>query len=332
MKISIIVLSWNTKKLLRNCLDSILSSLTTSHRPPTTEIIVVDNGSTDGSPEIVKKIKKSKNQKIKIRLIENKKNLGFAKGNNQGIRVAKGDLIMFLNSDTIVQKDAIAKLARHLSQNKKAGAVCPLILNKDSSIQIDPVYLRYPSVASALFYYNPFFRKIFLKIPFLRSLLFCPIDPKNPHIIEQLSGAALMVRKKVLDQVGLFDEKIPFYFEDSDLSKRIQKAGWKTLVEPAAQIIHLRGASVAQVISQKKNQFDYYQRNFASLLFFCEKHYSWFKTASIKWALIFNWLIISLFYLPMAMLKPRFWNKILINLKLAISFTLAKPGKRKLWL
>lgn len=321
-KISIVILSWNTKELLRNCLQSVY---TLYPSPYTLGIIVVDNGSTDSSPDMVKKEFK------KVILIKNKKNLGFAKSNNQGVKKAKGNYIMFLNSDTIVQKGAIAKLARHLSQNKKAGAVCPLILNKNGSVQIDPVYLRYPSVASALFYYNPFFRKIFLKIPFLRSLLFCPIDPKNPHIIEQLSGAALMVRKEVLDQVGLFDERIPFYFEDSDLSKRIQKASWKTLVEPAAQIIHLRGASVAQLISQKKNQFDYYQRNFASLLYFCEKHYSQLKTLSIKVALIFNWLIISLFYLPMAIIKPKFWNKILINLKLIGYFTFTKTKKGKLW-
>jgi len=327
MKISIIILSWNTKKLLRDCLQSLY---TLDPKPYTPEIIVVDNGSTDGSPEMVKK-KFIKPQTSSVKLIENKKNLGFAVANNQGIRAAKGDFMMFLNSDTIVRKGAIGKLVKYLEQNKKAGAICPLILNKDDSVQIDPVYLRYPSVTTALLYYNPFFRKIFLKTAFLRNFLFCPIDPKNPHLIDQLSGAALMVRREVLDQVGLFDERILFYFEDSDLSKRIQKAGWKTLVEPAAQIVHLRGGSVAQVISQRKNQFDYYQRNFASLLYFCEKHYSQFKTLSIKWSLIFNWLITSLFYLPLVIINSKFWNKILINLRLIRYFTFTKTKKGKLW-
>lgn len=274
-RVSIIILSWNTKKLLVQCLRSLSLNY---------EIIVIDNASTDGSPEMIRK------EFPKVRLICNKENVGFAKGNNQGVEIATGDLVLFLNSDTFVKDGAIEKLVTFFNKSDDIVAVSPLIINENGSIQQDPCYLHFPSPMMSFFYYNRILRKLSTK--FFPDLLFSITDFRNPSEIDQLSGAALMIRRELFKKVGGFDENFPLYFEDTDLSYRLRKRGYKLMVIPEAEVIHLGRKSIDSVI-KKKGMEEFYYLNFNSLFLFCEKNYSKIKTFIIK-LVIFLHLLFTL--------------------------------------
>lgn len=262
-KISIIIPSWNTKELLKQCLQSLKSDF---------EIIVVDNASTDGSPEMVKK------EFPKVKLVCNKENVGFAGANNQGAKLASGDLLLLLNSDTVIIDDTVKTLAHFINETENT-AVCPLILNEDRSVQKDPCYLRFPSPATALFYYNKILRQISVKI--FPSILFSTTNFEKPTEIDQLPGAALMIRKEVFEKIGGLDERFPLYFEDTDLSFRLKKKGYKLMVVPEVKIIHFGRKSIDPII-KKGGMEKFYYLNFNSLFLFCEKNYSETKTVLIK--------------------------------------------------
>lgn len=283
IKLSIIIVSWNTKKLLRQCLESLQEGCGGGGG---CEVIVVDNGSTDGSREMVRKYQ-IQNTKYKIHLIENQSNLGFAKGNNQGIKEAGGEYVMLLNTDTIVKEGAIKKLVEFLdSQPSEIGAVSPLVLNSDGTIQQDPCFLKFPSPLLVVFYYNSILKKIALRL--FPKLLYSATDFSNSMQVDQLPGAAIMIKKKVLDIIGLFDEKFEIYFEDSDLCIRMNQAGFKLFLEPSAQIIHLGRQSIKPLVS-KEGIEKFYFLNFKSLFRFCRKHKRGYGL--IKLIIIFQVLI-----------------------------------------
>lgn len=283
IKLSIIIVSWNTKELLRQCLESVISNLclVVGINSPITEIIVVDNGSTDGSVEMAEEFR-IKNLELRTKLIENKENVGFAKGNNIGIRGAEGEYIMLLNPDTIVKEGAIKNLVGFLDKNKKAAGVMPLLLNEDGSIQKDPIFLRFPSPLSVFFYYNSWLKKIALN--FFPNLLFSVKDfsrMAEVEEVEQLSGAAMVVRGDILRSVGGLDERYPYYFEDVDLSYQLKKLGYKLFMDSEAKIVHLGGRSTQKLI-EKEGRDKMYFLNFSSLFLFSDKNYSKIKSLMIK--------------------------------------------------
>lgn len=257
------------------------------------EVIVVDNGSTDGSVETVLESIKSITSTTSItslRLIENKENLGFAKGNNIGIKQAGGEYIMLLNTDTVVKEGAIEKLVDFLDESSdKVAAVSPLVLNSDGTIQKDPCFLRFPSPLFVLFYYNSLLKKLALK--FFPKLLFSFVDFSKPSFADQLPGAAIMIRKKVLDKIGLFDEDYQIYFEDADLCLRMKRAGYKLMLEPLAQIVHLGRQSIKSLID-KEGIEKFYLLNFQSLFRFCRKHYSKLEYLTVK-AIILKQMLLT---------------------------------------
>ena len=275
-KVSIIILSWNTQKLLEQCLKSI---------PFSVEIIVVDNGSTDGTLHFLDSLKWPNLKIIKI-----DKNLGFAKANNQGIKAASGDLIMLLNSDTIVQKGAIEKLVafyeKQEKQENKNIAFSPLLLNFDKTIQAN-YYMKFPNLWQIFLYHNPLSRFLSLRTPFKRLIL--ENIGKVTMEIDQLPGAALIAPKEVWDQVGLLDEDFHFLYEDVDWSWRLKKAGVKRFLVPEAKIIHLGGGSWKQRINL--HSFEFYCQMFSSLLFFVKKNYGQEKLSQFRRALILNFLL-----------------------------------------
>ncbi len=273
-KVSIIITSWNTKELLRQCLESLKL---------TAEIIVVDNGSSDGSPEMVKK------EFPQAKLIQNKENLGFAKGNNIGLGRAKGEYIMLLNSDTLVKPGAIEKLVDYLDKHEEVAAVSPLLLNEDGTGQKDPCYLKFPSPLTVFLYYNPILRKLSFKL--FPGLLLSTSDFSRPSLVDQLPGAAMIIRAKILKEIGGLDEGYPHYFEDTDLSFRLQKAGGKLILVPESQITHLGRRSIQPVI-EKEGKEKFFYLNFNSLFLFCRKHYSPLKTILIK-TVVFSQLLLS---------------------------------------
>ena len=256
--LSIIIVSYNTQKLLRQCLESVISdqwsvisqSPATSHQSPVTEIIVVDNGSTDGSVEYIKEFRKLKNLKIKfvnslirnsliIKLIENKENLGFSKAVNQGIKKANGETILLLNSDTQIKEGALKKL---LEFEKKVGpAIIGLkMLNADNSVQGSVFNLPTAKRAVEEFWLGR--KGSFSK--------FAP-NSETPMLVEAVSGGAMAISREVIDKIGLLDEKYFMYFEDLDYCRRARAKGIKVWYLPEVAVIHEHGASGKKLVGQK---------------------------------------------------------------------------------
>lgn len=289
IKLSIIIVNWNTASLLGQCLNSLKSEI--QNPKFKIEIIVVDNGSTDRSIEAIKDLG-FKNYDLKI--IENKENYGFAKGNNISLKRARGEYIMLLNTDTIVKEGAIEKLIKVLDTDPEIGAVSPLVLNPDGTIQKDPCYLNLPSPLFVFFYYNRFLK--YLANRFFPKLLYSVTDFKQQSCVQQLPGAAMMIKKTISDKIDGFDESFGIYFEDTDLCVRIRKEGFKLLFEPNAEIVHLGRQSIKPVINQEGIE-KFYFLNFQSLFHFCKKHYPLTKSWTIKAIVLAQMLLTGRFAL-----------------------------------
>lgn len=274
IKLSIIILSWNTKGLLRDCLNSIKNE-------QDIEIIVVDNASFDGSVEMVK------NDFPEVRLIVNKKNLGFAAGNNLGIKAAIGKNVMLLNSDTRVEKGAIKKLLNVAEEGKANMAVSPQLLLPNGKKQND-YYMRFPNLWQIFFYHNPILRPLAINLPFLNRLVIQK-PGRNHFLVDQLPGAALLAGKEVWQKVGLLDENYRFLFEDVDWCWRAKKTGIKLMVVPESRIVHLGGASWKNKL--KKDKRGFYYQYFVSMLLFVKKNYSESKTALFRRSIIINFIL-----------------------------------------
>jgi len=306
--LSIIILSWNTKNLLQRCVESIISDLglavrnrrlekkekrlndkpIADRRSLTTELIIVDNGSTDGSKEYINGLTKLQTNGLEIKAILNEKNLGFSKGNNIGIRKARGEHIMLLNSDTMVKEDAIGRLLEFLDRSDTCQvAVSPLLLLPEGKPQTD-YYMRFPNLWQIFLYHNPVLRPLVMKIPFL-GLLIAKKNCSSPFAVDQLPGAALMAHREVWEKVGLLDEDYHFLFEDVDWCWRAKKLGIKLMVVPQAKIVHFGGASWKQRL--KKNSSQFYYQFFSSMLLFVRKNYSKQRAIIFKWAIIINFFM-----------------------------------------
>lgn len=254
MDLSVIIVSFNTKGLLKDCLSSIFSQTSGVNF----EVLVVDNGSTDGSVEMVKELIKKKKL---IKLIENKKNLGFAKANNQALRQAQGEYVLLLNSDTALRNNPCLRLIRFAEKHPQAGVIGSRLLNKDGSAQ--------PSTA-------PFFilSKVFLWLTTGDRFLYS--SPRKPCQVDWVMGAALMIKKEVIDKVGSLDEKFFMYMEEQEFCFRIKKAGWQVWFYPEAEIFHLiRGSSPA---GKQKAIWGIYQ----GLIYFYQKHFAPWQLRVLK--------------------------------------------------
>jgi len=238
--LSIIIISYNTKELLKECIESIIKNSKTpklqnsKHQAlgASYEIIVVDNNSKDGSVKMLNNLKlKIKNLKLKI--IVNNDNLGFSKAVNQGIKRSRGRYILLLNSDIKVLPGTIEELISFAQKRKDAGVVAPKLLNKDGKTSQASCY-RLPTIRGALKEY--WFGK---KGSYEKYL------PRggNPVRVEAVIGAAMLIPKTTIDVVGLFDEKYFMYFEDLDYCHRISQNGLTVYYLPQRRVIHHHGAS-----------------------------------------------------------------------------------------
>ena len=288
--VSAIVVNWDGKHYLVDCLGS-LANLKTKHL---LEIIVVDNGSKDGSVAyLTSQIPKFKKRKINLKIIENKKNLGFALANNQGFEKARGDLILFLNNDTKVSRDFLHPLVEALVKSSKIGAVQPKILYYDK--------LKFDSTGS--FFTNT-------GVLFHRGH-----QQKDKGQFEKkgrifsMKGACMLFKKNVLDKVGLFDEDFFAYFEETDLCHRVWLSGYEILYVPQSEIYHKVGGSTSKVgapfiqYHSFKNRISTYQTNFElrTLLWLMPIHLTLCFAAAIAF------LLIGKFKHFQAVLKGIFW-------------------------
>jgi len=228
--VSVIIVSWNAREYLRQCLASLSSE---ACRHPM-EIIVVDNASSDGSVECVKK------QYPHVRLIQNMANLGFARANNLGISASTGRYLCFVNSDVKVLKDCISRLVDYCEGHSEVGMAGPRVIGGDGKLQRS--CRGFPSL------WNMFCRALALDTFFPKSRMFTgyslshwPHDALRP--VDVLSGCFWFVRREALARVGLLDESFFMYGEDLDWCKRFWSNGWKVMYVPSAEAIHYGGAS-----------------------------------------------------------------------------------------
>lgn len=224
MDLSIIIASYNTKDLTLACIDSLLKEGSKIN----SEIIVVDDHSSDGS---VAALKKRENKK-EIKLVINEKNRGFAKTNNNGIKIASGKYVLLLNSDTIVKKESLGKLLRFAEKTKDAGVIGSKLLNKDGSLQAS--CFHFPTVVNAFKEYFLGERGLFEK--------YAPRGNK-PVVVDAVVGAVFLMTPKALKRVGMLDERYFVYFEDIAYCREVKRAGLKVYYYPKAEIIHHHGAT-----------------------------------------------------------------------------------------
>lgn len=231
-QISVIVTNFNGCHLLRDCLRSIFEKTSGL----TYEVIVVDDASSDNSAQVIRE------EFPTVRLIVNQSNLGFCRANNVGAGVARGQYLLLFNNDTIIQNNAVGILVNFMTQHEDIGICGGILLRPDGNPDIS--YGNFPSLLEAIqgaFFLDKFFPKATCvkqraKMP--------PKDLREPIEVDYVSGANLCIRKEIVVELGLFDERFEAYCEEVDLCLRVKKTGkWRVLLVPEAKILHLFGAS-----------------------------------------------------------------------------------------
>lgn len=268
--LSIIIVSWNVRDLLRACLRTVVRGqesgvrghgadasdlttdpcpLTTDHRPLTTELIVVDNASADGSAEMVAA------EFPEAKLIANPANRGFTAANNQGLALARGRYVLFLNPDTEVIGGALAAMVAYMDAHPEVGALGPQLRYGDGSLQSSR--RRFPTLAMALFESTPLaWHWPAAHNPWAQRYHMADCSPEIEHPVDWLVGAALLVRRETLEQIGGFDEGYFMYSEELDWCRRAKAGGWQIVYLPMAQIIHHEGKSSEQVVAARHIRFN----------------------------------------------------------------------------
>jgi len=263
--LSVIIVNWNTKDLLCQCIDSLTQTL----KKIDTEVFVVDNGSTDGSVAAVR-------EKVSgVRLIENLVNLGFAKANNQAISLSSREYLLLLNPDTQVKDEAIERMLFFMDAHPEAGVVGAQLLNVDGSKQNS--IANFPSLATELL------NKSLLRWLFPDKFPGKEMDYPGPVEVDSVIGACMMARRKALEQVGLLDEEYFLFLEETDWCYRMKKAGWKIYHIPQAEVLHFQGKSAEA--EKGKARIEYYRSRY---------HYFRKNRGSFQSSVLFIGLIIKL--------------------------------------
>jgi len=260
MQISIILVNYNTKDITRNCLKSLLEKV----KDVNFEVYVVDNDSSDGSCEMIKQ------EFPEVKLIENKDNKGFGSANNTAIMNSKAKYIFLLNTDTILVNNAVKILYDFMENPKNQNIACcgGNLYNEDMTHQTS--YGVFPSLKHILFVATGL-HKIFPKY-FKNKLLIDGFNENNElKEVDYITGANMFIRKVVLDKVGLFDEDFFLYFEETELSFRFRKNGYKSIIIPDAKIIHLCGKSFKGFNLQKekiwkKSEFLFFEKCYGKVI------------------------------------------------------------------
>lgn len=234
-KISIVIVNLNNKDLTLNCLKSIANNI----KEILFEILLVDNGSNDGSIEAFKSLAKDKFWKGKLKLLQNKTNLGYAKANNQGIKIAGGEYVLLLNNDTLLNKDSIKNLLSFVENNKDVGVVGSKLLNIDGSTQMS--CYNFPTVVNAIKEYWFGQKGLFEK--------FVP-SGDSPKNVDAVVGAVFLMTRESLNKVGLLDERYFAYFEDLDYCRRVWKKGLKVYYLPSSEVTHYHGATFKKMANE----------------------------------------------------------------------------------
>ncbi len=274
-KISIIIVNWNTKTYTSRCIKSIHQNCSLSF-----EIIVIDNNSQDSSYSYLKK------QFPKIKLIKNPKNFGYAKANNQGLKIAKHELVLILNPDTQIQKNTIENLLIFFNKNNNIGAVVPLLLNPDKTIQYF-YHRKLPTMAylfaSLIYNYTPY-----KNFPASKKLFLLDLDFKKDTQIEQAAGVSILTSKSVVNKIGgLFDTNLPIFLNDVDFSKRLQNKKLRIFLIPKSTIIHSKSSSTG-----KLDPYTLRQESLLSHIYYFKKNHNLIVYLVIKLSIITTLIIL----------------------------------------
>ena len=296
MDVSVIIVNWNTENLLRDCLTSVYEQTMNIDY----EVIVVDNGSTDGSTEMIK------HNFPQVSLIQNKGNRGFAAANNQAIAMAQGRYVLLLNSDTVVLNKAIEKTMSFADVHPKAGAIGCRVLNPDGTMQL--TCFMFPSILNMLLE-STYLYKLFPKNRFFGRERMTWWLRNDVREVDVVTGCFILVRREAIKQVGTMDESFFMYGEETDWCYRLKKNAWKVMFTPVGQIIHYGGQSTAKTPVTMIIQLR------LSILQFMKKHSSWpsYMTARCLVALFFA-IRLPIWFVTF-MLRPRRRNEATIKLQ-----------------
>ncbi|MDI6857370.1 MAG: glycosyltransferase family 2 protein [Dehalococcoidia bacterium] len=260
MKLSIVIVSYNGREHLRTCLASLSRYLD----DPECEVIVVDNASKDGSAQMVAE------EFPQARLFALPTNTGFAAGANRGAQESKGEAIVFLNPDSEVASDVFGPMLEHLGAHPEIGILAPKLIDADGSLQLS--CRRFPGFATALFNRYSLLTRLLPRNRFSTRYLLTDWDHNAISDVDWVSGACMMVRRSLLDEVGPLDEAFFFSLEDVDFCQRTHRAGYRVVYFPQVEVMHHIGGSsrtvaMRTVIARHRSMWRYYKkymrRNFA---------------------------------------------------------------------
>ncbi|MBI4837016.1 MAG: glycosyltransferase [Candidatus Portnoybacteria bacterium] len=349
MDLSIVILSWNTKALTRNCLRSIFDNV----KDIAFETIVVDNDSSDGSADMVAR------EFPQIKLIRNSENLGFTKGNNQGFKESEGEYILFLNSDTITpppdfdsvilaeagiqkaniernadalnprlrggdnrrsdsddKKSQLRKMVDKMHEDKSIGMLTPKLIYPDGKFQ-DEYYRKLPSITQTFWVYLAPFNKLTHRIKFLRKRFLSDLDPNKSRYADDFNipGAAPLMSREAHKKIGGRDENIFYWLEDVDLCWSLKKAGYKLYYLADATIIHLGGRSNAMWEDLRK-MLDF-RRGYVYVF---RKHKGKFQGFIVKWMFILDALLLIFPVFAIGLFAKKYRGKANVFWQFALKF------------
>jgi GT2 family glycosyltransferase len=264
--LSIIIVSWNVRELLRRCLQSILTAEGLS-----LEIVVVDNASTDGSPEMVRA------EFPQARLLANDENRGFTAANNQGLGLSQGRALLLLNPDTEVVGDALHTLLDYLQAHPQVGVLGPRLVYPDGSLQSSR--RRFPTFATALVE-STVVQELWPDNAMLRRYYLHDTPDDAVQEVDWLVGACLLARRECYEQIGGLDEGYFMYSEELDWCRRAKEAGWQIVYLPTATVIHHEGKSSEQVVPARHIHFQ------SSKIRYFHKHHGRWQAGALRWFLL----------------------------------------------
>jgi len=283
MILSIVIANHNGKSLLRDCVNSIYA-----HSPSCEyEIVVVDDGSQDGSQQMVKE------EFPQVVLLSNTNNSGFSYANNRGIEISRGEYVLLLNNDTLVMESSLDSMIQFMDENPQVDICGCKLLSADGTLQRSTQ--TFPRLSREFFHANPVFKKLYGgKGSFSHKTLFfflhvfktqwaSFIDYDRTTEVDVVTGAVFMFRRNLIQEIGLFDENYFMYVEEVDYCYRLKKRGGRVCYYPKASIIHLLGQTTRQDFKKKRwiaNPF--LIERYKSMMYFFDKHYSRVQLCLLK--------------------------------------------------
>lgn len=301
---SVIIVSFNTRELL---IEAIKSVIRNDNR---VEIIVVDNGSIDGSAELISKLYPD------IMIIKNQINEKFAKPNNDAVKLAKGKYIFLLNSDAQLLNGSLDILVDFMEENPEVGICGPQLRYPDGKIQ--------RSCRGKMTLWTHICDMLFLDYLFPNSRIFASsemyyFDHKTELEVDHLMAAAILIRRDVIDKVGLFDEKLTLYFNDMDFSIRVKKYGWKIVFNPSASAIHYNRYTTKKI----NIEMGLVQEMFDNLFYFYQKNYGKVALLIVKFFTVIGYFVRTLLWSSLNMIRKNSYSNYMLKFSIkALSIAL----------